>query len=79
MWENPHQETGVPIRVIRRQACLAALAPCCFIVRLASRPGSQRHVSLRSLQCYIFAPWQFLARERYGSVIKPLSFSDRIA
>jgi hypothetical protein len=29
----------LPVRVIRRRARLAALAPCCFIVPLASRQG----------------------------------------
>jgi hypothetical protein len=32
----------LPVRVIRRPACLAALAPCYFIVLLASRQGSRR-------------------------------------
>jgi hypothetical protein len=33
-------------------------------------------LSLCPLILAILAPWQFLARDRYGSVIKALSFSD---
>jgi hypothetical protein len=34
---------------------------------------------LRLPELRILAPWQFLARERYGLVINALSFSDCVA
>jgi hypothetical protein len=39
----------LPVRVIRRRARLAALAPCCFSVPLAIRPGLRRQVINPSL------------------------------